>query len=215
LSSAVLADHTGDRIPMNDRTRPVRVLGIVGSLRRDSLNRRLLAGAARLAPEGVRIEPFDLAEIPLYNGDLDTDAARPEPVRRLKQAVAESDALLIATPEYNHSVPGVLQNAIDWLSRPAGKSPLAGKPVAIMGASPGAIGTARAQSQLKVVLMSTLAHVMPHPGVAVGQAPEKLAATGEITHEPTRDFVAAFLRDLASWARRMGGECPPATRQAA
>jgi chromate reductase len=182
---------------------PIRVLGIAGSLRRGSYNRRLLEAARELAPDTMRIEIIDLADIPLYNGDLDTDAERPDVVERLKQAVVDADAVLIATPEYNHSVPGVLQNAIDWISRPAGKSPLAGKPVAIMGASTGALGAARAQQQLKLVLLSTLAALMPHAGVAMGQAKEKFDAAGRLTHEPTRQFLAGMLRELDSWVRRM------------
>src|SRR4051794_13478046 len=113
-----------------------------------------------------------------------------------------SDAVLIATPEYNHSVPGVLQNAIDWASRPGNNSPLKGKPAAIVGASPGAIGGARAQQQLKLVLMSTLAFVLPHPSVVVGLAPEKFDATDTLTHEPTRQFLSAFLKDFEAWTKR-------------
>jgi chromate reductase len=197
-----------------DTPSPIRVLGIVGSLRGGSYNRRLLDAARELAPDSMRIELFDLADIPLYNGDLDTDAERPAVVEQLKRAVAEADAVLIATPEYNHSVPGVLQNAIDWVSRPAGKSPLAGKPVAIMGASTGALGAARAQQQLKLVLLSTLAALMPHAGVAVGQAKEKFDAAGRLTHEPTRQFLAGMLRELDAWARRMR-KAEGAARQAA
>ncbi len=183
---------------------PVRVLGIVGSLRGASFNRRLMEAARELAPEGMRIETFDLGQLPLYDGDLDTEERRPEAVRRLKQAIADADAVLIASPEYNHGVPGVLQNAIDWASRPAGKSPLAGKPVAIMGASGGPVGTARMQQALKLVLMSTLALPMPHPGVAVGQASERFDAAGRLVHEPTREFLAQFLSDLEGWTRRVG-----------
>jgi len=185
---------------MND----LRILGIAGSLRRDSYNRKLLAAAVELAPEPLRIEVFDLIDIPLYNGDLDADGRRPEAVERLKRAISETHGLLIASPEYNHSVPGVLQNAIDWASRPGGKSAFVGKPVAIMGASPGVIGTARAQQQLKLVLMSTLALVMPHPGMVVGQAAEKISSEGGLIHEPTRKFLEAFLRDLRDWTLRVG-----------
>ncbi len=183
---------------------PIRVLGIAGSLRHESYNRRLLAATRELAPEAMKIEIFDLAPIPLYNGDLDTEGARPEAVLQLKRAITEADALLIATPEYNHSVPGVLQNAIDWASRPGGKSPFVGKPAALMGASPGAIGTARAQQQLKLVLLSTLAAVMPHPGVAVGNVMEKINSAGELVHEPTRQFLLSFLQDLWEWTHRIG-----------
>src|SRR5471030_2083914 len=118
--------------------RSLRVVGIVGSVRRESYNRRLLEAARQLA-ESMTIEPASLAGIPAYNADLDVDGARPGEVERFKSAIAGADALLIATPEYNHSVPGVLKNAIDWASRPSATSPLRGKPVAIMGASPGAI----------------------------------------------------------------------------
>src|SRR3954451_2360468 len=153
---------------MSEQARPIRVLGLIGSLRRGSYNRRLMQSARELAPAGMRIEIAELGDIPFYNADFDTASARPEPVERLKRQVDGADAVLISTPEYNHSVPGVLQNAIDWISRPAMRSPLVGKPVAIMGASPGALGAARAQQQLKLVLMSTLAQLLPHPGVAVG-----------------------------------------------
>jgi chromate reductase len=182
----------------------IRILGIAGSLRAQSLNRSLLEAARKLAPEGVEIEPFALDEIPLYNQDLDTDERRPAAVARFQEAIREADALLIATPEYNHSIPGVLQNAIDWASRPAGRSPLAGKPVGIIGASGGAIGTARAQQQLKVVLFSTLALLMPHPGVTVGNAREKFSPGGELTDEPTRRFLEGYLRELERWVRKVG-----------
>jgi chromate reductase len=181
----------------------MRILGIVGSLREQSVNRKLLEAARQLAPEEVEIEPFGLDEIPLYNQDLDTDEYRPAEVVRFQEAIRDADALLIATPEYNHSIPGVLQNAIDWASRPAGKSPLAGKPVGIMGASGGAIGTARAQQQLKVVLFATLALVMPHPGVTVGNAREKFGANGDLTDEPTRRFLQAYLHQLEDWVRKV------------
>lgn len=183
---------------------PVRVLAIAGSLRRASWNRRLLEAARDLAPDGVRIEPFDLADVPMYDPDADTDEGRPDAVRRLKQAIADADAVLFATPEYNHNIPGVLQNAIDWASRPAMKSPLADKPVGIVGASTGALGAARAQQQLKLVLLATLSQVMPHPGVSVGLAAEKFGPDGTLVHEPTRRFLAAFVAQLAAWARRVG-----------
>jgi chromate reductase len=190
----------------------MRVLGIAGSLRLASYNRGLLAAAVQVAPPPITIEPFDLATIPLYNADLDTDEQRPASVVKLKKAIADADAVLIATPEYNHSVPGVLQNAIDWASRPGNKSPLVGKPVAIIGASPGAIGSARAQQQLKLVMMSTLALVLPHPGVVVGLAKEKFDADGTLTHEPTRQFLIAFLKALQHWTQRVA--MPADQRQA-
>jgi chromate reductase len=179
------------------------VIGIAGSLRRGSLNLRLLEAARELAPLAMTIEIASIRDLPLYDADLDTDELRPDAVERLRREVAESDAVLVATPEYNHSIPGVLQNAIDWVSRPAGKSPFAGKPAAVMGASTGALGAARAQQQLKLVLLSALALVMPHPGVAVGMARERFDADGALVHEPTRQFLAAFLRQLEEWVRRV------------
>jgi len=186
-----------------EQARPIRVLGLVGSLRRGSYNRRLMQSARELAPAGMRIEIAELGDIPFYNADLDTPATRPEPVERLKRQVEGADAVLIATPEYNHSVPGVLQNAVDWISRPAARSVLVGKPVAIMGASTSAVGTARAQQVLKVVMYSTLAHVMPHPGMLVAQSGEKFDQTGGgLVHEPTRQFLRTFLAEFETYARR-------------
>lgn len=181
----------------------LRVLGIPGSLRGGSYNRRLLEAARELAPEGIEVEIFDLRGIPLYDGDVDTDRARPEAVARLKAAIRDADAVLFATPEYNHSVPGVLKNAIDWASRPAGRSPLRGKPVAMMGASPGTIGTARAQLHLESVLLATLARPLPHPGVLVGGAKDKFDADGRLVHESTRLFLRSFLEELSAWTRKV------------
>src|SRR5262245_60268308 len=125
---------------------PVRVLGIAGSLRRGSFNRSLLAAAVELAPEELEIRVFEgLGEIPLYDADVEA-AGEPPPVVALKTAISESDALLIATPEYNHSIPGLLKNAIDWASRPAGRSVLNGKPVGMIGATPGLGATIRGSS---------------------------------------------------------------------
>lgn len=188
---------------MTQPHRPQKVIGIAGSLRQRSYNRMLLAAAVELAPDGMQIETFDLADVPLYNADLDTDESRPPRVRALKETVGAADGILIASPEYNHSVPGVMQNAIDWASRPGMKSPLKDKPVAIMGASGGPVGTARGQQVLKLTLMSTLALVMPHPGVAVGQMKDRFSDDGRLVHEPTREFLAAFLRSFSGWIERV------------
>lgn len=174
------------------------ILGFAGSLRKGSFNRALLHAARDLSPEGMRIAVIDLDGIPLYNADLDTDELRPEPVEQLKRRIDKADGLLVATPEYNHGMSGVLKNAIDWASRPGLESVLAGKPVAIMGASPGAIGTARAQQALKLTLLSTLSKVMPHPGVLVNRASEKFEQ-GRLVHEETRSFLGEFLEDLSGW----------------
>jgi chromate reductase len=181
----------------------MKILAIAGSLRRASYNRALVEAARAVARAPLRIDTFDLDDIPLYNADFDVDELRPPEVDRLKRELTAADGLLISTPEYNHSVPGVLQNAIDWVSRPAMRSPLVGKPVAIMSAATGAIGGARAQQQLKLALLSTMALLMPHPGVVVGMAQEKFDASNELVHDPTRRFLATFVRDFGEWMERM------------
>ena len=181
--------------------RPLVVCGIAGSLRRESYNRALLRAALELAPEGMEIRIFDrMGEIPLFNEDVEAQGD-PEPVRALKSAIGEADALLIATPEYNHGVPGVLKNAIDWASRPARGSVLAGKPTARFGASPGVTGTARAQTQLRGSFVFTQTPALLQPEILVYRAHEKFDAEGRLTDEKTREFVAKLLRELADWTR--------------
>jgi chromate reductase, NAD(P)H dehydrogenase (quinone) len=134
--------------------RPIRILGIPGSLRQHSYNRGLIRAAQDVAPEGVEVELYLLHDIPFFNGDVE-DIGDPDAVVRFKEAIREADGLLIATPQYNRSIPGVLKNAIDWASRPPRGSALDGKPTAVFGASPGATGTARAQSQLRQAFVFT------------------------------------------------------------
>ena len=131
----------------------MRVLGISGSLRRDSYNSALLRAAAERLPAGVELEEYEgLREIPPYDSDLEEAAATPTAVQELRAAVREADAVLVATPEYNHSIPGVLKNALDWVSRPAGESSLMGKPAAAIGASTGMFGAVWAQAETRKVL---------------------------------------------------------------
>ena len=174
------------------------VLGIAGSLRRASFNRALLRAAQELAPAGLRITTREIDDIPFFNADVE-EAGVPAPVAALRAAVQQADAILIATPEYNHGVPGVLKNTIDWLSRPAGGSVLLRKPAAIMGASPGLVGTARAQSQLRQAFLFTNTYAMMQPEVLVGRAREKFDAAGRLTDETTRAFLATFLQAFAAW----------------
>jgi len=188
----------------------MRLLGIAGSLRRGSYNRGLLEAARLLMPPSMAVEVFELDDIPLYHADYDVDGLRPFEVERFKTAITDADALLIATPEYNNSIPGVLPNAIDWASRPALRSPLAGKPVAIMGASDDLAGTARAQQQLTLVLMSTLAIVMPHGGMLVPQSQLKFDEHGTLTDDRTRAFLTRFLQDFEQWIVR---QLPVAARR--
>ena len=178
-----------------------RVAGIAGSLRHASFNRALLRTAAELAPERLRIDIHEIADIPLYNQDVE-DQNPPAAVTTLREAVRSADALLIATPEYNHGVPGVLKNTIDWLSRPPRGSALNGKPVALMGASPGVTGTARSQSQLRQAFVFTNSYAMPQPEVLVGRAHEKFDAEGRLTDEVTRKFIGQFLDQFVVWIGR-------------
>jgi chromate reductase len=180
---------------------PVRILGFAGSLRAGSYNRALLRAAQEVAPAGMTIETYDLAPIPLYNADVEARGF-PEPVVAFKAAIGAADAILIATPEYNHGVPGVLKNAIDWASRPARESPLGGKPAAIMGASPGMIGSARAQVQLRQAFTFTNTPVMMLPEIIVGRAKEKFDAEGRLTDEVTRKFLGTYLEAFRVWIER-------------
>jgi len=177
-------------------------LGIAGSLRRASYNRGLIRTAIEVAPAGTKVVPFDLANIPMYNGDVEADGD-PPPVADFKRAIAAADALLVATPEYNHCVPGVLKNAIDWASRPARRSVLTGKPVAIMGASTGGGATARAQAHLRDGLAYTNGLVLPLPEVLVGHALDKFDDEGDLIDGATRDEVRDLLVSLAAWTRRL------------
>jgi chromate reductase len=179
----------------------MELLAIPGSLRRASFNRALLVAAGELVPEGSTLAIEDLREIPLYDGDLDDDAHRPASVQALKQRITQADAVLIATPEYNYGIPGVLKNAIDWASRPGYRSPFRDKPVAIVSASPSAVGGARAQGQLKQVLLGMAAEVFPYPEFLVGGAHGKLV-DGRLTDESTRTHLRDMLAALVRWVER-------------
>jgi len=182
--------------------RVFQIAGIAGSLRHGSLNRALLRAAAELAPPSLHIAIHDLRPIPLYDGDVEAQEV-PAPVVALREVVRAADGLLIVTPEYNHGVPGVLKNAIDWLSRPPRASALRGKPAALIGASPGTTGTARAQSQLRQAFVFTNTYVMPQPEVLVARAHEKLDQSGVLTDQATRAALEAFLKAFSGWVARL------------
>ena len=182
-------------------SRTFEVAGIAGSLRKGSFNRALLRAAGEMAPKDIHITTHDLAALPLFNADVEASAV-PAVVADLRSAVRSADALLIATPEYNHGVPGVLKNAIDWLSRPSHGSALDGKPAAIMGASPGMTGTARSQSQLRQAFVFTNTYAMLKPEVLVARAHEKFDAEGHLTDKGTRDFLTTFLQRFSEWITR-------------
>ncbi|HTI67333.1 MAG TPA: NAD(P)H-dependent oxidoreductase [Caulobacteraceae bacterium] len=180
---------------------PLRICGFAGSLRAGSLNRALLRAAKDLAPPGMAIDIFDLSEVPLYNADVEA-AGDPEGVARFKAAIAAADGVLMVTPEYNHGVPGVMKNAVDWASRPPRGAPLGGKPVAIIGASPGMTGSARGQSQLRQAFEFTNSYCMPQPEILVSRAAEKFDPEGRLVDEATAKFLGGFLAAFEAWVRR-------------
>jgi chromate reductase len=177
-------------------------IGIAGSLRRASFNRGLIRAAVDVAPSGTVVIPYDLGDIPLFNADIEAEGDPPA-VTAFKEAIAVADAMVIASPEYSHCVPGVLKNAIDWASRPARRSVLTNKPVAIMGASSGRGGTARAQAHLRDGLTYTNGMVLPLPEVLVDLAGDKFDSDGNLTDPSTRQEVRDLLVALAAWTRRL------------
>jgi chromate reductase len=179
----------------------LRVLGVAGSLRQASFNRALLRTAVELAPPGMTLATFDLIDVPLYNGDVEA-GGDPPGVVAFKDAIREADAVLFVTPEYNHGVPGVMKNAVDWASRPPRDAPLGAKPVGIIGASPGQTGSARGQSQLRQAFEFTNSYCMPQPEILVFRAHEKFDAEGRLTDEATARYLRGYLEAFAAWTLR-------------
>jgi chromate reductase len=177
------------------------ILGFAGSLRQGSFNRVILNAAQEMIPAEAKLEIFDLAGIPLFNQDLENQPV--ERVKEFKAAIRAADALLIATPEYNYSMPGVLKNALDSASRPYGDNALNGKPVAIMGASIGMIGTARAQYHLRQSCVFLNMHPLNLPEVMVPFAHEKIDGNGRLTDSETREKIAELVKALVIWAQRL------------
>jgi chromate reductase len=178
----------------------IRIVGFAGSLRVQSYNRALLRTASELAPPGMAIEIHDLREVPLYNGDVEA-AGDPPGVAALKSAIHAADGVLMATPEYNHGVPGVMKNAVDWLSRPAQSAVLGKKPVGLIGASPGALGSARGQSQLRQAFEFTNSYCMPQPEYLLFRAHEKIDGNGRLHDEASRSFLQKYMVAFADWVR--------------
>jgi chromate reductase len=182
-------------------SKQVRILGIAGSLRRASYNRAALRAATALVPEGATIDIFELDGIPGFSEDDEQNP--PEKVAELKRRIREADAILFVTPEYNYSVPGVLKNAIDWASRPYGDSAWNGKPAAIMGASVGMIGTARAQYHLRQIMVFLNMFPINQPEVMIGNAQERFDEQGNLTDETTKEFIRKLLQNLVEWTHRI------------
>jgi chromate reductase len=181
---------------------PIRSLGIAGSLRRGSYNRPVLRAATELAPKGATVEKFELDGIPPSNQDEEQNP--PAKVTELKRRIREANAILFVTPEYNWSVSGVLKNAIDWASRPHGDSAWDGKPAAIMGASTGAIGTARAQNHLRQIVVYLNMFPINQPEVLISHAMDRFDQEGSLTDAATRERIIGLLQNLMDWTRRIG-----------
>lgn len=181
----------------------VKVLGISGSLRKASFNSAALRAALELVPEGLELSLYQgLGDIPPYDDDVRTGDGYPAAVKAFRAAVKAADAVLIATPEYNYSVSGVLKNALDWASRPP-EPGFDGKPVAIMGASGGLFGTARAQYDLRKIFVFMNAHVLNKPEVMISQAATRFDAEGRLTDEKTRELIGQQLVALRDWTLRL------------
>jgi chromate reductase len=182
----------------------ISVLGICGSLRRGSFNRAALDTAIELRPAGMEVTVADISQIPLYDEDVRAQGF-PAPVETLRQQIKVADALLIACPEYNYSMSGVLKNAIDWASRPPDQ-PFAGKPVAILGAAAGMAGGARAQLHLRQSMVFLDMHPLNKPEVLIFQAQNKFDAAGKLTDDVARGLIGDLMKALAAWTRQIGGK---------
>jgi chromate reductase len=178
-----------------------KIIGFAGSLRKDSYNKALLRAAMELLPEGVALEIFDLEGIPPYNQDL--DGTPPQKVTDFKAKIRGADALLIATPEYNYSIPGVLKNAIDWASRPYGDSAFQDKPIAIMGASIGMLGTARAQYHLRQCCVFLQMHAVVDTEVMIPFVSDKVDSKGQLTDDKTKEKIRELIESLIRWTKRL------------
>jgi chromate reductase len=181
--------------------RPVAVFGFAGSLRKNSYNKALLHAAAKLLPKDAKLEISDLQGIPPFNQDL--EKRMPDIVKEFKAKIRAADAILIASPEYNYSMPGVLKNAIDWASRPYGDNSFEGKPVAIMSASTGMLGGSRAQYHLRQVFVTLDMYPVNKPEVMVPYADDKIDEKGRVTDEETREKVSQLLESLVNLTRRL------------
>jgi chromate reductase len=179
----------------------ISILGFAGSLRKDSYNKSLLRAAQEMVPEDATLEIFDLEKIPSFNQDLEKQP--PEKVKEFKTKIRAADAILIATPEYNYSIPGVLKNAIDNASRPYGDNAFDGKPVAIMGASIGMLGTARAQYHLRQSMVFLNMYPLNQPEVMVPFAQEKIDQNGKLTDQKTREKIKELLVALVLWTKKL------------
>ena len=182
----------------------ISILGFAGSLRKGSYNKALLRAAMEVVPKEAELEAFDLEGIPPFNQDLENTP--PERVKEFKKKIKAADALLMATPEANYTIPGVLKNAMDWASRPYGDNAFDGKPVGIMGATIGNLGTARAQYHLRQTFVWLNMYPINAPEVMVSVAQDKVDANGRLTDQKTREKIKELLESLVAWARKFKSE---------
>jgi chromate reductase len=180
------------------------IFGIAGSLRAGSYNRALLRAAADVLPPGCTLEIGRIDDIPLYNADVQ-EQGDPEPVARLKKQIEDADCFLIATPEYNYSIPGVLKNALDWASRPPKTCCLRRKPLGIIGCSSGDSGTMRGQLALRQMFVFTDSYVMAQPELRVPRAGACFDEKGALVDEGLRERLGLYLFALVDWAKTVGG----------
>lgn len=181
----------------------MHLLGISGSLRKNSLNTAALRACQELLPAGVTLSLFDIASIPLYNEDV-REQGFPPSVQQLREQIAAADALIFATPEYNYSIPGVLKNAIDWASRPP-EQPFENKPIALIGATPGGFGTSRSQYHLRQVFIYLNGLLLNRPEVMISSAPSKFDAQGKLVDTATAEQLSKMLLALVAWHQRLSG----------
>jgi len=179
----------------------MNILGICGSLRKASYNMAALRACQDLMPDGMTLHIASIHDLPMYNDDL-LDAGMPEPVQRIRNEIAAADGLLIATPEYNFSLPPVLKNVIDWASRPPNQA-FQDKPVAMFSGTPGLLGGARVQYDLRRILTQLWAYPLPRPEVFIGAVHTKFDAQGRLTDETTRQFLVDLLNGFGDWIVRM------------
>lgn len=190
---------------MNTDSNRFQIAAIIGSLRAHSFNRALFRATQELVPSGVSISEVPIRDVPNFDQDLEAGDL-PRSVANLRFAIAEADAVLFLTPEYNYSVPGVLKNAIDWASRPSGTSVLRSKPAAIMGAASGRSGTMRAQMHLRQILVSIGMPVLPNPEVYVTFASQHFDEDGNLIDEELRTLVTSQIEALVAWTNKLNGE---------
>ena len=188
----------------------LKILGIAGRLRKGSYNRSALRAAAKLVPQGAHLETFDLDTIPPFNSDLEREL--PYSVRAFKAAIQAADAILIVTPEYNYSVPGVLKNAIDWASRPYGDNAWDGKTVGVMGASTGLLGTVRAQYHLRQIFVFLNMFPVNKPEVMIAHADDKFDDDGNLTDQLTAQKIRELLEALVDWTKSLQSAKPVLAR---